>query len=109
MDAARTTACHRDGRLRARAGHAAVAAHRNQSGEMNTIARDSGASNRRRFFVAMACAIIVAVFAGFAPTFYLRGSFVQTRPMSVLLHVHGIVFSAWVSFFLIQTLLIARG
>jgi uncharacterized membrane protein YozB (DUF420 family) len=76
---------------------------------MNTIARDSGASNRRRFFVAMACAIIVAVFAGFAPTFYLRGSFVQTRPMSVLLHVHGIVFSAWVTLFLVQSLLIARG
>ncbi len=27
----------------------------------------------------------------------------------MLLHVHGIVFSAWVSLFLIQTLLIARG
>ena len=29
--------------------------------------------------------------------------------MSVLLHVHGIVFSAWVSVFLVQSLLIARG
>jgi uncharacterized membrane protein YozB (DUF420 family) len=29
--------------------------------------------------------------------------------MSTLLHVHGVVFSVWVSFFLIQTLLIARG
>jgi len=46
---------------------------------------------------------------GFAPTFYLRGSFAQSRPMSVLLHVHGVVFSAWVSFFLVQTLLIERG
>jgi hypothetical protein len=27
----------------------------------------------------------------------------------VLLHIHGIVFSAWVSFFLVQTLLMARG
>jgi hypothetical protein len=57
----------------------------------------------------MACAVIVAVFAGFAPTFYLRGSFTQTRPMSVLLHVHGVVFSTWISLFLIQALLIARG
>lgn len=63
----------------------------------------------RFFFVAMACAVSIAVFAGFAPTFYLRGSFTQTRPMSVLLHVHGIVFSAWVAFFLVQTLLMARG
>ena len=64
---------------------------------------------RRLFFVLMASAVIVAVFVGFAPTFYLRGSFVQTRPMSVLLHVHGVVFSAWVTLFLVQSLLIARG
>src|SRR5580698_8346091 len=57
----------------------------------------------------MAAAAVATVFAGFAPTFYLRGSFPQNRPMSVLLHVHGIVFSAWVTAFLIQTLLIARG
>jgi hypothetical protein len=76
---------------------------------MNAIAPATPAPRLRFFFVAMACAVIFTVFAGFAPTFYLRGSFAQTRPMSVLLHVHGIVFSAWVSFFLFQTLLIARG
>jgi hypothetical protein len=61
------------------------------------------------FFVIMASAVVIAVFVGFAPTFYLRSSFVQDRPMSVLLHVHGVVFSAWVITFLVQTLLIARG
>ena len=76
---------------------------------MNAIAPEESASRSRFFFVVMACAVIVTVFAGFAPTFYLRGSFTQTRPMSMLLHVHGIVFSAWVSLFLVQTLLIARG
>jgi hypothetical protein len=73
------------------------------------VALKKASSRLRLFFVVMAGAVIVTVFAGFAPTFYLRGSFAQTRPMSVLLHVHGVVFSAWVSFFLIQTLLIARG
>jgi hypothetical protein len=73
------------------------------------VALEKASSRLRLFFVVMAGAVIVTVFAGFAPTFYLRGSFAQTRPMSVLLHVHGVVFSAWVSFFLIQTLLIARG
>lgn len=63
----------------------------------------------RFFFVGMACAVIITVFAGFAPTFYLRGSFSQDRPMSLLLHVHGIVFSAWVTVLLVQTPLIARG
>jgi len=64
---------------------------------------------RRLFFVIMASAVIATVFAGFAPTFYLRSSFPQDRPMSLLLHVHGIVFSGWVSVFLVQTILIARG
>ena len=76
---------------------------------MSAIAAERFPSRLRFFFVVMACAVIVTVFTGFAPTFYLRGSFTQNRPMSVLLHVHGIVFSAWVSLFLVQTLLIARG
>jgi len=76
---------------------------------VNSVALEKPSSRLRLFFVLMASAVIVTVFVGFAPTFYLRGSFTQTRSMSVLLHVHGIVFSAWVSFFLVQTLLIARG
>jgi hypothetical protein len=76
---------------------------------MNSAALEKPSLGLRLFFVVVASAVIVTVFAGFAPTFYLRGSFAQTRPMSVLLHVHGIVFSAWVGFFLVQTLLIARG
>jgi hypothetical protein len=76
---------------------------------VNTIAIVPAARGRRLFFVLMASAVVVAVFAGFAPTFYLRGAFTQNRPMSVLLHVHGIVFSAWVSVFLVQTVLIANG
>jgi uncharacterized membrane protein YozB (DUF420 family) len=76
---------------------------------MNAIAASAVSFRGRLFFVTMACAVIVAVFVGFAPTFYLRGSFVQTRPMSALLHVHGIVFSAWITLFLVQSLLIARG
>jgi hypothetical protein len=87
----------------------AYAANQDQGGRMNTIGLERAGIGRRRFFVIMASAVIVAVFAGFAPTFYLRGAFTQDRPMSVLLHVHGIVFSAWVTVFLVQTLLIARG
>jgi len=76
---------------------------------MNTVAIETPASPKRLFFVVMASAVIATVFAGFAPTFYLRGSFTQDRPMSLLLHIHGIVFSAWVTVFLVQTLLVARG
>lgn len=84
-------------------------ANRDQGRHMSTIAIERAGMGRRLFFVIMASAVIVTVFAGFAPTFYLRGSFTQDRPMSFLLHVHGIVFSAWVTVFLVQTLLIARG
>lgn len=76
---------------------------------MNTLALQRQPLRLRFFFVVMASAVIFAVFTGFAPTFYLRGSFPQNRPMSLLLHVHGIVFSTWVSLFLVQTVLIARG
>jgi hypothetical protein len=76
---------------------------------MHTLAIKNARTPGKLFFVAMASAVILTVFVGFAPTFYLRGSFTQDRPMSVLLHVHGLVFSAWVIVFLVQTLLIARG
>lgn len=76
---------------------------------MSSIAIGKVSVIRRLFFVIMASAVIGTVFAGFAPTFYLRGSFPQDRPISFLLHVHGIVFSAWVTIFLVQALLIARG
>jgi hypothetical protein len=76
---------------------------------MNATVLAAPRTGRRWFFVAMAAAVILTVFAGFAPTFYLRGSFTQTRPMSVLLHIHGAVFSAWVTVFLIQAVLVSRG
>lgn len=76
---------------------------------MSVVALKTRGFAHRLFFVLMASAVIVVVFVGFAPTFYLRSSFPQRRSMSLLLHVHGIVFSAWVSLFLVQTVLIARG
>ena len=76
---------------------------------MNIVSIDKARVGRRLFFVIIASAVIATVFAGFAPTFYLRGSFTQDRPMSLPPHIHGIVFSAWVTVFLLQTILIARG
>jgi hypothetical protein len=76
---------------------------------MSTIVSGRVRTGSQLFFVLMASAALITVLIGFAPTFYLRGHFSQDRPMSVLLHVHGIVFSAWVGLFLAQTLLIVRG
>jgi len=54
----------------------------------------------------MAIAIVVFVFVGFAPTYYLRSRF-QTTPLPLYLHVHGFAFTAWIGLFVAQTLLVA--
>jgi hypothetical protein len=62
----------------------------------------------RWFFVWMAAACALIAFVGFAPTYWLQlpaGTFVG----SPLLHLHGLLFSAWTIFFLLQTVLAARG
>jgi|SRR5580698_2817375 hypothetical protein len=64
---------------------------------------------QRYFFVAMAALVILTVFAGFAPSFYLRSAFHPDHELSILLHIHGLIFSTWIILFLVQALLIARG
>jgi hypothetical protein len=69
----------------------------------------------RWFFVGMAVAVLVTVFVGFAPTYYLlpwlKGVTVRGAAggssLTPLVHVHAVVFSAWTVLFLVQTGLIA--
>jgi hypothetical protein len=66
-------------------------------------------TRRRRerwFYISMAIAAVITVFAGFAPTYYLRPYF-NTAPLVPLLHLHGLVFTSWLALFLIQTTLVA--
>ena len=60
----------------------------------------------RLFFTGMAAALVAVTFVGFAPTYYLAPVF-GARPVTPLVHVHGVVFSVWVLLFLGQTSLIA--
>lgn len=62
----------------------------------------------RRFFTGMAATLLFATFIGFAPTYYLAGYF-DAPTLGPLVHVHGIVFSAWMLLFVAQTGLIAAG
>jgi len=68
------------------------------------------AINRRRrerwFYISMAIAAVITVFAGFSRTYYLRPYFI-TAPLMPLLHLHGLVFTSWLALFLIQTTLVA--
>jgi hypothetical protein len=61
---------------------------------------------RNRFYVVIAMVLALLVFAGFARTFYLRAWF-DVPPITMLLHVHSMAFTAWFVLFIIQTRLIA--
>jgi hypothetical protein len=63
---------------------------------------------RRRFYVGIALAIAITVFAGFAPTYYLR-TYYHSTPLGGLRHLHGVVFTAWVLLFLTQATLVSGG
>lgn len=66
------------------------------------------AKPRRAFFQIMALVLILTVFAGFSPTYYLRPAFIE-QPLSLLLHVHGLAFSSWMLLFFAQSFLIAKN
>jgi hypothetical protein len=59
-----------------------------------------------RFYVSCAILISLVVFAGFARTYYLKFVF-GTPSLPWLLHVHGIVMTAWIVLFLTQVGLVS--
>ena len=65
----------------------------------------SSARRHPAFFPAMSSLLIVLVFLGFAPTYYLRPS--AAGPIPGYLHVHGAAMTAWFLLLLVQTALIA--
>lgn len=67
--------------------------------------RDLGRYDRV-FYTGMACLLLAIVFAGFAPTYFLKGYF-GTPPLSPLVHLHGALYTAWTALFLMQALLVA--
>jgi hypothetical protein len=73
---------------------------------MNSIVLGTG-SRQRRFYLTAALFAAAVVFAGFAPTFYLKSLF-GTPELSTLKLVHGAVFSGWIMLFVTQTWLVAR-
>ena len=70
-------------------------------------------TRERRFYSRMAIFLMVVVFIGFAPSFYLRNIVPAyprpnpTLPPSVILH--GLLFTLWMLAFIAQTQLVAAG
>ena len=64
-----------------------------------------------RFFSAMAVGILVLALAGFARTYFLRPVLAEPAPplpaLTPLIHLHSLLFTAWVVLFLVQVRLVA--
>ena len=60
------------------------------------------------FFTGMAWIMLITVFVGFGPTYYLAGVFRAPLP-SPIIHVHGAVFSCWILLLITQTSLVSAG
>lgn len=67
-----------------------------------------GSRSDHFFFPGMAWLLLIVVFIGFAPTYYLAGAFSATLP-SLIIHVHAVVFSCWILLLITQTSLVAAG
>jgi hypothetical protein len=71
------------------------------------------ASSDRVFYSSIAMVMALTVVIGFARTYYLRSYFGAPQSVtggttiSPLVHVHGILFTAWMVLFIVQTALIA--
>lgn len=80
---------------------------------LSVTAREYASSKRgidpardNRFYLAMAIVCALGVFVGFSRTYYLRTYF-GSRELSLLLAIHGAVFTVWMIYFIAQTALIA--
>lgn len=68
----------------------------------------TGRRRERLFYVGISVLIAATVFAGFAPTYFLK-SYFGSPPLIPLLHLHGLVFSSWIVLLLTQTTLVAAN
>lgn len=66
------------------------------------------AATERSLYTWGAIAALLVAFAGFAPTYYLKGVF-GGRELSAMIHLHGVVMTAWFALFLVQARLVATG
>lgn len=78
------------------------------SGEgMATTAVRAGRVADHRYYYACAILFALVVFAGFSRTYYLKSWF-ENEPLSLLLHVHGVIMTLWYALFVVQVILVAR-
>lgn len=67
--------------------------------------------SERIFYSSMAAIMIVVIFVGFAPSFYLRPALAPANlpVLTPLVWAHALIFTAWALLFIVQTALVAAG
>lgn len=68
----------------------------------------AGQRRGKWFFAGFAISIAATVLLGFSRTYYLKELFAAPS-LPTLFHIHGVLFTLWVSLFVIQAALIARA
>jgi hypothetical protein len=78
--------------------------------DRSPVSRQDNRAQRteRLFFGSIAIALVIVVFVGFAPTYFLRESF-GGPALTPSLHVHGLLFTTWMILLAVQTSLIAAS
>lgn len=74
---------------------------------MAATPRIPGRVNDRRLYILAAILTPLIVLAGFARTYYLKGLFGTPNLPGRIVHLHGIVMTAWVVLFVVQISLVA--
>jgi hypothetical protein len=78
---------------------------------IRSVSRPSASARKRAddiFFTTMSVIMLAIVFLGFASSYFLRGAAFSHLP-SLLVHLHGAVFSSWIILFVIQSSLVSAG
>lgn len=74
----------------------------------------TSAKSDRVFYSTMAIVMALTVLIGFGPTYYVKAfsdtpmSTLSGGPITLLVQTHGVLFTAWVLLFIVQTALVAQ-
>ena len=74
----------------------------------DTLARTSGRTESRNFYLIMALICVAVAFIGFAPSYWVpmaKGAFHEAP----IYHLHGLIFFSWTIYFVYQTWLVPAG
>jgi hypothetical protein len=83
----------------------------NEQAARKNISRHSAPTRKRAddiFFTTLSVIMLAIVFMGFASSYFLRGAAFSQLP-SLLVHLHGAVFSSWIILFVVQSSLVSAG